>query len=327
MTYEQIIIAIQNAAPQLSDASLRLLLQLIALSIEYQSPVLQASHRSLAQRAGLSKEGVAIAIRGLPQTIRVVKSPTGVTTFILPDDWIPAQRSLTGGVGGDVRTRGNPVDVPPTRAANQDSASRKPGQKVSHKPGQGGGNQDSLPGQYGANTVDNCLKFPTSQDGSDSSPIRNAHARVDRSIEQGSADPGHSSRIDRAVRTVKILPHQQQAAAIFRSRVQEYRDAFPNAPRASWQPDETVTARCLAIAHVEELCSSLCELASEGVPPGYNDMWFFFTLLNKIHGIDRALIAERISAQRSKAPSNNPTPSLWTDELVDTASAAMRRMA
>jgi len=151
-------------------------------------------------------------------------------------------------------------------------------------------------------------------------------ARVDRSIDSDCAQQDLIVRVDRAVQTVEILPQQQQDAEILRSSLVAYRDAFPGLPRLSDAPDDIVIAHCLALADLEELHRVLRTLAEHHIKPQPSDMWFFFTLADKVIGAPRQLVHDRMKAAKGKNRPKNQTPFLFAPQLVKQVAAGGRRL-
>lgn len=94
MTYEELIVAIDDAAPKLTEASLRVLLRLVSLGIQTGSCEVQLSHRDLAEQLSMSREGVARGLRGLAGIVTIDGGNKMLSTFVLPPEWFAPQRSL-----------------------------------------------------------------------------------------------------------------------------------------------------------------------------------------------------------------------------------------
>ena len=326
MTYEELIVAIANEAPRLSEVAYKLLWSLVSISIQQGSNEVRASHRWLAAQTGMCREGVARGARELSRLIGVDAPPGALTTFTLPVDWFSPQRPLVSAEEGPQNIHRWPKI--------QASGGLESRQVVANNLGQGG--LESRPvvawnlGQSCGKDTPSGLEFrpgwPGIQASSPDSPIRNAPARVDRSIDQGLSTPEHILRIDKAFHTVEILPDQTEAAEILVDAVTSYRKCFPASPRIRNTPDRIVIARCLAIAGVEELCSTLRVLLAEDRRPGISDMWFFTVFLNRIHGIPSKLINSRIDGEKKKAHAYESKPSLFPDELVNGTVRQIRKL-
>jgi len=128
------------------------------------------------------------------------------------------------------------------------------------------------------------------------------------------------------VHSEEIPPTLQQDADILRSSLVAYRDAFPGQARLSDSPDDKVIAHCLALGSLEELHHVLRTLAGHGVKPQPSDMWFFFTLADKILGAPSKLVHERMKLAKGKNRPKNQTPFLFTPQLVKSTAAGMRRL-
>lgn len=151
-------------------------------------------------------------------------------------------------------------------------------------------------------------------------------ARVDRSIDPNCADTDIIVRIDRAVESKEIPPNQREAADLLRSTIMDYRDGFPGKSRMNDSPDDVVLAHCLAIADVEDLCRVLRTLYVAQVNPGHSDMWFFFTLCDKILGASPVLTRSRMEKAKSKARPYNQRPGLFEAQLLDEVKGKLRRI-
>lgn len=326
MTYERLIIAVDEVAPQLSNSAYKLLWRLIALAIHRGTPEVEASMRWLATALGYSKESVAESIRELAQYIQVTALEGRPTIFCLPPDWFPPQRTLFGDdrLGGDIHNRPGNQDT--TVLFSRTPLSQKPGH---HRPG----NQDTRPGNQDTTVLEtrtpvliSRTQRPGIQDTCSDSPIRNAGARVDRSIDQNSAEPDRYIALDRAFHTVEILPAQRQDAELLSDVIRSYREKFDSTAYAVSQPDRTVLARILAIGAIEEIADALNALAHLKRKPGASDMWFFTVLIDKLLGIHHTYTAERIKQLNAKAQSLNGKPSLFPDQLVSGTAAQMRKL-
>lgn len=327
MSYEELIVAIAESAPQLKEAALRLLLDLVSLAIQHGTHELTVSSRDLATRTGLSREGVMRGARALAALIAVDVQHGRDLRFTLPAPWFATQRTLFPPDDSGPRIHSWPTNQATTGQRSWPLLANQPGQNWPT-------NQASLPtnlastGQptrpIGQPTRPD---WPTNQASSDGVPIRNAGARVDRSIDIDFADADLIGRVDRAVEAVHIEPDQQEAAALLRSSLQAYRDAFPGHPGLSDRADDIVVAHILAIADVEELCRVLRTLYDHAKAPGSSDMWFFFVLMEKIHGVKPALTRSRMELAKAKARTYESKPSLWHEDLVKATAAKTRRLA
>lgn len=327
MTYEELIVAIDGEAPKLSHVALRLLLRLVSLAIQQGVAEVRASDNWLAQHLGISREGVARATRDLAKLITVDRRNGCATIFLLPADWFTPQRSLFAG-------RDLPANIHnlPTFQAGDGQLSR-------HVPAKSPGRtcqvfRQDLPtfqappaNSLGSTCQVSRQDLPTLQAGTPISPIRTAGARVNRSISSSAEPEGLTGFIDRCLRTVKILPAQEEDAQILSDTLQHYRTACGSDYAYTPEPDETVLARILAIAPIEDLCGVLRTLLTDGVRCGKQDMWFFTVLLQRIHRASPKLTASRYDSMKPKAPSQNENLPGFADELINGTMPKLRRLA
>lgn len=149
MTYEDLFICIDEAAPKLPGCALRLLLRLISMALKSGSNEIRISIRTLATEMDMTKDAVTVATLALKGIITTKASPGVPCTFTLPADWFAPQRSLfavSGNLDNRLQRPGNQdTDVLETRtlayvkpghsvletrtpwATYQDGVSRKPG--------------------------------------------------------------------------------------------------------------------------------------------------------------------------------------------------------
>jgi hypothetical protein len=324
MSYDELHLAIAAAAPQFKEAALRLLLELVALSIEQGTNELVVSSRTLASRTGLSREGVMRATRDLSAVMAADVNQGKELRFTLPAEWFSPQRSLF--VAGNVRPQ---LIHWPTIQASTGQPSRP---VLANEPGQ---HWPTIQANWP--TIQASTGQPSRPIGQPSRPVlanhpgqfgadtyRNARARIDRSIDQDSTPSGLVVLIDRALRTVEILPAQQQDADILRDALCEYRTAFDVDSLYPGGPDQVAIARILAIAPIEELCGVLRKLLTARVPPGKQDMWFFTVLMQKIHGAPPKLVADRYDGMKRKKPPMNETLQNFGPELLSATAAGMK---
>ena len=326
MTAEEVIVQMAGTAPRLSSVGVRLMLHVVATAIETGSEVVTITSRGAAASIGSSQDAMRRAVHDLARYIPAHIRDRQYTMFQLGPDWYGEQMRLPFSEGRNSQAYPLPGKSVHAAPKTQARCTENPGRGCTENPG-------TLPGK----SVQDCGNVPsraweigarcTENPGSDAdSPIRNAPARVDRSIDQGFLVPEHILRIDKAFHTVEILPSQVEDAEILLDAVASYRKSFPTSRCVNPVPDRTVIARCLAVARIEVLCDVLRTLQEADVPPGANNMWFFVVLMNQIHGIPRKLISARISAQKSKARPYESKPSLFPDELVNGTVRQMRKL-
>ncbi len=327
MTAEELIIAVTSEASSIPPVAYKLLWGLISLAIQRGSGVVQVSMPWLALYTGSSRAGIAIAIEQIRKYVEVDATPGKPTTFRLPEAWLPSQGPLFGGSGPITarrprlqRQRVENFPAPPNPSKNQAND-------------QAGTVQ--FPGMFSPVTG---LPTRQLQPGIQAAPVQNLNT-FDQAIEMGTRARVESSRVEgflltedylivvKAFHTVEIRLDQEEDARILTEILQSYRSHFDSAARASSRIDRKVLARLLAIGSLEEIAETLNERLAMGRKPGDSDMWFFFVLLDKIHGIDAKLTANVIQQEKSKASPNESGAPLLADQLLADVKAKARRMA
>ncbi len=327
LTYERLIIAVDEVAPELSNTAYKLLWRLIANAIHKGRPDVDASVRQLAIRLQLSKDAVATAIRELAQYIRVEARDGEGTTFFLPADWFPPQRTLFSSdeLGGDFHNRPNSQDG--SVLFSRTPASQNPGHQ---RPG----NQDDCAKNQDTSVLETRTIVPISrtqranfQDASHDGAREDTRARV-RSIEsEASASSKVVDLIDRAWATVEIPVGSEADAALLSEWLYAYKcDLGPLAEHSAYT-DTAMLARILDLAPLEQIQQVLRSLREQGKPCGDQDAWFFTVLAQRIHHVSPHLTRSRMAAQKSKALAKNGNPSLFQDEIRKATTAQSRRLA
>lgn len=326
MTYERLIIAVDTEAPQLTDIAYKLLWRLIALAIHRGTPEVDTSFRALSNGLSLSKEGVARASRELGRFIKITSVDGQGTTYALPPDWFPPQRTLFA----DERLGGNLDERPGSQDASvlfaRTLASHQPGHQRPISQDASISETSKRPGSQDTSVPFPRTLRPNPQDAAHDGTGEDTCARVDRSIDSILAPQDAIGRVDRAVQTVEILPSQRESADVLRGALIDYRDAFPVKPRMSDIPDDVVVAHILAIADVEHLCRVLRTLQEAGRAPGASDMWFFFTLCQKVLGASNKLVHDRMDRVKAKARPFNQKPGLFEAQLLEEVQGKLRRI-
>lgn len=327
MTYERLIIAVDEVAPDLEGIAYKLLWRLIAFAIKAGRPDVAISIRDLANGLKVSKEATAAAMRELGKYIRIVSPPGQATTFYLPADWFPPQRTLFSDetLGGDFHNRPN----------DQDTSVLFTRTPVSHSPGhQCPTDQDTCPNNQDTGVPLTRTVVPLTrtlrpgyQDTEGSWPIRNAHAR-NRSIESESSVLSEVGVIiDRAWETVQIPEEKEADAALLSEAMYCYkRDLGPLRDQSGY-PDTAIVARILALAPYPQIHLVLRSLREKGKTCGDQDAWFFTCVAQKIHRASPELVRSRMAAGKAKARTYESKPSLFGDELVKAAAAHVRKLA
>jgi hypothetical protein len=324
MSYEELIVAIENEGTQLSCVAYRLLWRLVSISIQQGSNEVNVSCRTLASQLGVARNSIAQAHRDLAPFIGVAVTNGSTATFTLPAEWFSPQRALFATLSP------KPVihNLARNRAGTWHETEPVPGTKLSRTWHE----TEPVPGTKLSRTwhetepdlARNCARPGTKLSQLDADTYRNARARIDRSISSCSTPSGLVVLIDRALRTVEILPQQEQDAEILRGALCDYRRDLDAPSLYPGGPDQVAIARILAIAPIEDICGVLRKLLTARVHPGKQDMWFFTVLMQKLHGAPPKLVADRYDSMKRKKPPMNETLPNFGPELLSEVAAGMR---
>jgi hypothetical protein len=326
LTYEQLITKVDEVAPDLEGVAYKLLWRLIARAIISGRTDVEVSVRDLAKGLKTSKEGIARAIRELAQYIRVEARDGAGTTFFLPPDWFPQQRTLFNedSLGGDFHNR--PTYQDGSVLFTRTVASYSPGhQRPTH---QDGTPTPPFQASYSPGRIVPLTRTqrPTHQDASHGEAREDTRARV-RSIEsEASASSEVVDRIDRAWGAVEIPVDREADAAVLSEWVYGYKCDLGRLGEHSTYPDTQMVARLLELAPMEEIQQVLRSLREQDKVPGDQDAWFFTVLAQRIHHVSPELVRIRMRAVKSKAPSHKRDASLFADQLLADAAAKVRRL-
>jgi hypothetical protein len=324
MYYKDLISLINTGAPELSGTAFKLLWQLIDIAMQQRSNVVTISCRELARRLSVSRDAITSAHRQLAAIFPIAtRNGSDKTTFTLPLDWFEKE-ALTA----EIRER--PKLFHMLRKSATDAwkdGSEMPGNQAGKRPGYQAstackpGIMALKPGSMWGKTRQDLQKLPGNQASTNKERAR--AFSIDR-FSSSCTPSGLVHRIDSALRTVEILPAQQQDAEILRDELIEYRTTCHVDFQAPNGPDQVAIARILAIAPIEELCGVLRKLITARVPPGTSDMWFFTVLMQRIHGAPPKLVADRVTALKRKKPPMNETLPNFGPELLSEVAAGMR---
>lgn len=323
MTYEELIVAIDDAAPTLSEASLRLLLRLVSLAIQNGSNEIRISHRDLADAMKMSREGVARAARGLSGIVAIDGGHKVTSTFTLPADWFAPQRSLFA-VSGVVDNISNW----PTYQARSGQQTRP---ALANEPGQGG--QRARPG--GQPTRPDLAYEPghvanePGQSGQRPRPgiMQNQQLSADP-LDRSSRDlssivdlPTPSESIERVNHIPEELAHD---ARLLKKWLKSYFEGHHPSHTAPDGPDEIILAKCLAISPLARLAQTLTTLDKKGTRPGETWAWFVTVFCQRIH---RTKYPAQVAAppgfiQPKKTPSSERGGGFSADLLQEVAAGA-----
>ena len=326
MTSEDLILAIAGKAPQLNESSLRLLIELVAQSIELTTPDIPASSRELAASTGLSREGVMRGARDLHGLVKADIQAGKELKFHLPPSWFPSQRALF--------PDNEPVDKPSNWPTNLASAGQPSRPVLANYPGQCWPNNlasDGATGQPTRPVLANHLgqsegNWPNNQASSHDGASLDPRARV-RSIESGSSViEGLVRTIDRAWGAVEIPASLETDAALLAQALFAYKQDLGPMREESAYPDTGILARLLALAPYEKIHCVLRSLRERQTPCGDQDAWFFTVMAQKIHHASPKLTRSRMEAAKVKPPSNKNPEGLFGDQLLTDLQAKARRL-
>jgi hypothetical protein len=326
LTYEDLLIAIDHAAPKLSESSLRVLLRLVSLAIHTCCCEVKVSHRSLAEQLGMSQEGVARGVRGLSHLIETESRNTATSTFVLPAEWFApsVRRRDHGGEGGSPP---GGTHYKPDYPTNQGSTALRPRAVLTNEVGQccptNQGSLPYLPGQVPyelGHTAPPARAVATEhQQLSDASLIRS-----DQDLNQGT--DSIVNQIRKVAFVENVREDQKEVAALLYSDLMRYMQQHHPQGSVDAYPSERIIARCLAIADYEHLAETLKTLHNEGQTAGKKFAWFVSIFFNRIYGIDAAVVArtfEQVRLEKKGQPQQNK---LFADELIQHTAAQLRKM-
>lgn len=285
-----------------------------------------ASVRRLAANLNLSKEATATAIRELAQYIRVEARDGEGTTFFLPIDWFPPQRTLFSQdeLGGDFHNRPNFQDG--SVLFSRTPASQNPGHQRPGIQDDRANNQDASVLESRTIVPFTRTQRPNNQDASHGGAGEDTRARV-RSIEsEASASSKVVCLIDRAWGAVEIPEELEAEAALLTEWVYAYKCDLGPLRDDSVYPDTQMIARLLKLAPLEKINCVLRSLRERGRESGDNDAWFFTVLAQQIHGASPELTRSRMRAVKAKAPSHKRDASLFADDLLAGVGAKARKL-
>jgi hypothetical protein len=326
LTGEELLEAIDAAAPKLSEASLRLLLRLVSLALQSGSGQIHMSQRKLAELAGMSREGIARAVRGLSDIIDVDNRNTTLTTFRLPDHWFTPQPTLFPVPAGQPGR--------PTGQLARPALAYPPGQ-LANLPGQVTGLRTRPIGQLTRPPLAYEIGQLANEPGQTGLPNR----PVETENQQLSADAlirsdqdlilersGTISQISQIAEIRELQEEQKEVASLLSLDLQEYMKRHHPPGSCEAFPAELILARCLAIAPHEDLQDQLRILDGEGRTCGRKYAWFVTVFLNRIYGIDPQVASEAFEASRHRKKVKPELEPLFAEEIVQTVTTKARKL-
>jgi len=326
MTFEDFLIAVGHEAPALSDAALRLLLHVVAESIQQATYAITLTDRDVCRRAAIWRSQVGQAKHELGRLLSVETKPRQGTVFRLPASWFPLQQTLFTGISGPT--------VGPRLAHAEDqlwpNSSASPGPTVG-PPGLKDGpvwpnGSASLAQENGHIGPNNGPPGPTGGP-------RLTENQQDASSPSISISSSEVSSTEReyviSILSKRFLPADKRPeATILGAELQGVLHRLGNVQEAARFPDDVVLAQCLAIAPLRELLPALAAAkARRGRPKSY--AWAVSVFLEAIRGIDRAkvkLIRFEMAQMRQAKPPGRAEPLPFPDQLVKQAAGQVKSL-
>jgi hypothetical protein len=282
LTYEELILAIANDAPKLSEAALRVLLGLVATGIESGVSEVVLSKQRLADRAGLSREGAARGTRELHEIV-TAESTNGVhTVYTMPADWFTPQRSLFA-VAGSVENRLHPPTIQAgSRLVPRQVPANEPGGSRQRSRQEPPGSQAAAANEPGRSTNEPGSSYQLSRQ-VETQNQQLTDDPLDRSNRVLSSVEGLSIPIG-SIERVNHLPSEFYGDAEELKRwLRGFFAKHHTSHTAPTGPDEIILAKCLAIAPLPNLVGVLQDLNRKGTRPGDTWAWFVTVFCQRIH--------------------------------------------
>lgn len=326
MTYEELLVAIDDAAPTLPGCAIRLLLRLISICIKTGTNEVRISAHQLAKDLGMTRDAVRVASRALSPMIGFSAPERMTSTYTLPADWFSPQRSLFA-VSGSVEKPGN-------WTSNSSRSGRETRPDLDDFPGQSGrvtrpgwatfssrlgekpGQLGDLPGQSGRETRPGTTQNQQLTD-----------RETPRSIDQDSLLPNSSvNMIDRIVCADRVENAQWREAEELAGWLTEYMHQLGPRDGDRSKPDDVILAQCLAIAPLGDLAIPLRRWRAEKRGCGSTYAWFVASLANQIHRIKSQDLRAALRARhRRKQPEKQAAPH-FPSQLLNQTMPQLRRM-
>jgi hypothetical protein len=327
LSYEELIVAIADAAPRLPGGGLRVLLHLVALGIKERSCEISISQRKLAEQLGMSKENVAVGLRALTGIVTIARHNTEVTTFVLPPEWFAPQLSL---FARDAHLRGSPggnVEKRVTVLNPRTVLSQNPGQYWPGNQDSWPRIQDSCPGNQDSSVLGNRTVVLESRTARTQNQQLTNFAAIRSDPEAQSSTEAFVILLDRIARVHRLEEGQRKEASELSDLLYPFmvRHSVPEQPLKP--PPEKVVARCLAIADIATLKRTLEEVEENLRKPIRKYAWFVTIFLQQIHQIPPELVLERFQISFQKRPPRPYPDRDFKQELLRDTVAGVRNMA
>lgn len=327
MTYEDLIVAIANEVPKLSGSALKLLLRLIASGIELGSCELAYSKYWLAERTGLSREGVTLAARQIAHLVGAESSHGVNTKFVLPAEWFTPQRSLF-----PVDTRLESRLQSPGNLAASSQLSRRP---LANNPGdsrqetwpQSPNNQATLarkPGGFANKPGDSRQEIGLQPTQNQS--LMGAPDQI-RSDQRSVVVLTVSEQISQITAAIHINPGQEQQAEELAWHLREFMRTYGARGIPPSGPASSTLSRCLAIAPLDTLIASLKTMADRKLGRPREWIWFVLLFAQNLRGIEKELMLDAIKQFNKRKPPQAQSSIQFKSELLQQTAAGARTMS
>jgi hypothetical protein len=326
LTYEDLIVAIANEVPKLSGSGLKLLLRLIASGIELGSCEVVVSKYWLAERTGLSREGVTLAARQIAHLVGTESSHGVNTKFVLPAEWFTPQRSL---FPVDTRLESR-LQSPGNLAAGSQLSRRQP----ANNPGDS--RQETWP--QSPNNLATLAKkpggfanFPGDSRQEIGLEVTQTQSLTDapdliRSDQRFVNAPTVSEQISQITSAIHINPGQEQQAEELCWHLREFMRKYGARGIPPSGPASSTLSRCLAIAPLETLIKSLATMADRKLGRPREWIWFVLLFAQNLRGIEKELMLDAIKQFNKRKPPQAQTAIQFKDGLLQQSTAGVRTM-
>ena len=288
---------IAGVAKGLSKAELHVLIELTSRAESAGGHDVIASSRDLAERTGLARSSVQIAVDSLHKK-GLVHSDAGTATRSAMHRliFLDAVENRTGG-----------PTVEPVVARESDQGGSEPGPVVAQFPGLGG---PTLRPLVARNSSPSGLNYEPvvaqilGQSGPDSEPLPNGKSRTceQAHIENASAlaDSIEKTDFDKLIDRLQKSKKSDFDENVFEEARKLIASHHAKFAREGFQiagmPDDQITAQFLTVAEWPRLSHLLWDLMSERKASGHSYGWYVTVALQRIHGIS----PERVRELRTK---------------------------
>jgi hypothetical protein len=327
LTYEELILTIDDEAPSLKGAAVKLLWRIIAIAIRQGGPTVQVSQRSLEQGLGMSRDILQEATNALRRVITVSTSKGQYTIYTIPDTWLPPDRRLPFSTGG--------LEFPPLVAwKSLHRVSTFP--QVAEKPGHGWpGNPATsgleIPPRWPGNPATGGLESPPP--GLEIPPRQTQNQQLaPGALNQIRSESDCSgietiSQISQISAIERLREDQKEVAALLAQALVRYVSFHPPRVRSERHPSQLVLARCLALGDYDTLQETLQNLHESKARAGSKFAWFVTVFANRIHGWSKEEVADALERGKEEKKLGRAATPLFTDQLQEEILARGRKLA